>query len=100
MVQNGVFLIGGICLCVIKLIDYCVVDGKEDDVFVYVMFKIVVGCMFEVKKVVCDVLFEVIKVYFLEVFVCCYLVLLMELIEFDEGGSYKYNNIYVCFCKG
>lgn len=39
------FLIGGIWLCVIELYDYCVVDGMEDDVFVYVMLKIGLGCI-------------------------------------------------------
>lgn len=45
----------------------------------------------------CDVLFDVIKVYFVELYVKCYFVLLMELIEFSESGLYKYNNIYVCY---
>lgn len=97
IVQGGVFLIGGIWLCVIELYDYCVVDGMEDDVFVYVMLKIGLGCIDVQKKVVCDVLFDVIKVYFVELYVKCYFVLLMELIEFSESGLYKYNNIYVCY---
>ena len=77
--QNGVFPTGGIRSRAIRLTDYRVADGKEDDA--------------------CDALFDAIKAHFAEAFARRYLALSMELTEFDEGGSYKHNNIHARFRK-
>ena len=99
MAQNGVFPTGGIRSRAIKLTDYRVADGKEDDAFVHVTLKIAAGRTLEVKKAACDALFEAIKAHFSEAFARRYLALSMELTEFDEGGSYKHNNIHARFRK-
>jgi 5-carboxymethyl-2-hydroxymuconate isomerase len=99
MAQNGVFPTGGICSRAIKLTDYRVADGKEDDAFVHVTLKIAAGRTSEVKKAACDALFEAVKAHFAEAFARRYLALSMELTEFDEGGSYKHNNIHARFRK-
>lgn len=39
----NVFFVGGICMCVLWFDQYCMVDGVEDDVFIYVIFCIKVG---------------------------------------------------------
>ncbi|MFP3891604.1 5-carboxymethyl-2-hydroxymuconate Delta-isomerase [uncultured Ralstonia sp.] len=97
--QNGVFPTGGIRSRAIKLTEYRVADGKEDDAFVHVTMKIGAGRSAEVKKAACDALFEAIKVHFADAFAKRYLALSMELTEFDEGGSYKHNNIHARFRK-
>ncbi|CAJ0738609.1 5-carboxymethyl-2-hydroxymuconate Delta-isomerase [Ralstonia edaphis] len=99
MAQNGVFPTGGIRSRAIKLTDYRVADGKEDDAFVHVTLKIAAGRTPETKKAACDALFEAIKAHFAEAFARRYLALSMELTEFDEGGSYKHNNIHARFRK-
>ncbi|MGL6156740.1 MAG: 5-carboxymethyl-2-hydroxymuconate Delta-isomerase, partial [Ralstonia mannitolilytica] len=53
----------------------------------------------QIKKAACDALFEAIKAHFAEAFARRYLALSMELTEFDEGGSYKHNNIHARFRK-
>ena len=99
MAQNGVFPTGGIRSRAIKLTEYRVADGKEDDAFVHVTLKIAAGRTSEVKKAACDALFEAVKAHFAEAFARRYLALSMELTEFDEGGSYKHNNIHARFRK-
>ena len=94
MAQNGVFPTGGIRSRAIKLTDYRVADGKEDDAFVHVTLKIAAGRTPEVKKAACDALFEAIKAHFSAAFARRYLALSMELTEFSESGSYKHNNIH------
>ena len=99
MAQNGVFPTGGIRSRAIKLTEYRVADGTEDDAFIHVTFKIAGGRTPEVKKAACDALFEAIKAHFAQAFARRYLALSMELTEFDEGGSYKHNNIHARFRK-
>ena len=42
-------------------------------------------------------LFEMMKVHFADLFARRYLALSMELYEFDEGGTYKHNNVHARF---
>jgi len=92
--RSNIFPIGGIRSRATLLHDYCVADGTEDDAFVHVMLKIGAGRSEKDKKETCDELFEVIKGHFAELFANRYLALSMELVEFSEGGTYKYNNIH------
>ncbi|SDV46370.1 5-carboxymethyl-2-hydroxymuconate Delta-isomerase [Chitinasiproducens palmae] len=92
--QNGLFPTGGIRSRALALHDYCVADGSEDDAFVHVTMKIGAGRPPEAKRAACDAVFEVIKDHFAELFAKRYLALSMEFAEFDEGGTYKHNNIH------
>ena len=97
--QNGVFPIGGIRSRAVELHDYCMADGAADYAFVHATFKIGAGRTAEQKKRVCDELFEMMKTHFAPLFAKRYLALSMELYEFDEGGTYKHNNVHARFRK-
>lgn len=45
---SGVFLFGGICSCGVCLDIWCMVDGRYDYVFVYMILKVGVGCDLEI----------------------------------------------------
>ncbi|WHY79406.1 5-carboxymethyl-2-hydroxymuconate Delta-isomerase [Neobacillus sp. WH10] len=97
--KSNIFPIGGIRSRAILLHDYCVADGTVDDAFVHVMLKIGAGRSEKDKKETCDELFEVIKGHFAELFAQRYLALSVELVEFSEAGTYKYNNIHKRYKK-
>lgn len=97
--RSHLFPTGGIRSRAIELQDYRVADGAEDDAFVHAIVKIGAGRSAEHKKETCDELFEVIKDHFADLFTSRYLALSMELIEFSEEGTYKYNNIHKRFKK-
>lgn len=92
--RSDIFPIGGIRSRAIELHDYRVADGTGDDAFVHVALKIGAGRKEEDKQAVCEALFDVIKAHFADLFAKRYLALSMELIEFNEGGTYKLNNIH------
>ena len=98
--QDGAFPIGGIRSRAIELTDYRMADGAADYAFVHATLKIGAGRSPEVKNRVCDELFEAIKAHFADLFARRYLALSMELYEFDEGGTYKHNNVHARFRKG
>ena len=79
------------------LADYRMADGEEDYAFVHVTFKIGAGRTEAQKTKVCDELFAMMKAHFAGLFAKRYLALSMELHEFDEGGTYKYNNVHAKF---
>ncbi|MDW0115409.1 5-carboxymethyl-2-hydroxymuconate Delta-isomerase [Sporosarcina thermotolerans] len=97
--RDTVFPIGGLRSRAIELKEYRVADGAEDDAFVHAQLKIGAGRSEEVKKDVCDALFEVMKEHFHPVMSKRYLALSMELVEFSEAGTYKQNNIHNRFKK-
>jgi 5-carboxymethyl-2-hydroxymuconate isomerase len=97
--RDSVFPIGGIRSRAIEVNDYRIADGAEDDAFVHAVLKIGAGRSEEIKKEVCDALFEVMKDHFSFLMSNRYLALSMELIEFSEAGTYKLNNIHSRFKK-
>jgi 5-carboxymethyl-2-hydroxymuconate isomerase len=97
--QNGVFPIGGIRSRALELEDYRMADGAADYAFVHATLKIGAGREPAAKKRVCDELFEMMKAHFADLFAQRYLALSMELYEFDEGGTYKHNNVHARFRK-
>lgn len=97
--RGDVFPIGGLRVRALEVQDYYIADGAEDDAFVHSAFKIGAGRSFEVKKEVCDALFEVIKAHFKPLMEKRYLALSMELYEFGELSDYKQNNIHKRFKK-
>ncbi|MEK4383825.1 5-carboxymethyl-2-hydroxymuconate Delta-isomerase [Aeribacillus sp. FSL K6-2848] len=92
--KSDIFPIGGVRSRAIELKDYCVADGFEDDAFVHGTLKIGAGRTEEDKKAVCDEIFAVMKDHFSILFKRRYLALSLELYEFSEFGTYKYNNIH------
>ncbi len=95
--QGRVYPTGGIRSRAIELHDYVVADGKEDDAFVHCTMKMGGGRPSDVKKRATDAVFDTIKQHFAELFAKRYLALSMEFHEFDEGGTYKHNNIHTRF---
>ncbi|WJQ10206.1 5-carboxymethyl-2-hydroxymuconate Delta-isomerase [Geobacillus stearothermophilus] len=88
------FPIGGIRSRAIRLDEYYVADGAEDDAFVHATLKIGAGRPEQVKKEVGAELFAVMKDHFAPLFAKRYLALSLELYEFSEAGTYKHNNIH------
>lgn len=97
--QNGVFPIGGIRSRAVELKDYCMADGADDYAFVHVTLKIGAGRDEAVKKKACDALFELVKQHFADLYAKRYLALSMELVEFNEAGTWKHNNVHAKFKK-
>lgn len=97
--RDPVFPIGGIRSRAIEVNHYRIADGAEDDAFVHAVLKIGAGRSDEIKKEVCDALFEVMKDHFSFLMSNRYLALSMELSEFSEAGTYKLNNIHSRFKK-
>ncbi|MGE5148148.1 MAG: 5-carboxymethyl-2-hydroxymuconate Delta-isomerase, partial [Candidatus Eiseniibacteriota bacterium] len=79
MAQNGVYPTGGIRARAIKLTDYYVADGAEDDAFVHATFKYGAGRSEATTKRTADALFEMMKAHFAALFAKRYLALSMEL---------------------
>jgi 5-carboxymethyl-2-hydroxymuconate isomerase len=97
--QGGVFPIAGIRSRANALTDYRMADGAADYAFVHVTLKIGAGREPALKKKACDELFEAIKQHFAPIYEKRYLALSMEFAEFDEGGTYKHNNVHARFKK-
>jgi 5-carboxymethyl-2-hydroxymuconate isomerase len=72
-------------------------DGEEDYAFVHVTLKIGAGRTEAQKTKVCDELFAMMIAHFTPLFAKRYIALSMELHEFDESGTYKYNNVHARF---
>ncbi|RLQ97382.1 5-carboxymethyl-2-hydroxymuconate Delta-isomerase [Falsibacillus albus] len=96
MSRGDVFPTGGIRSRAIELHDYVIADGQEDDAFVHATLKLGKGRSEEVKKLVCEELFSLMKEHFAGLFDKRYLALSMELMEFAHG-TYKHNNIHKRF---
>ena len=94
---SSIFPVGGIRSRAIELEHYRIADGQEDDAFVHAILKIGAGRTDEQKREVCDALFSVIRTHFSALYEKSYLALSMELIEFNEFGTYKQNNIHSRF---
>jgi 5-carboxymethyl-2-hydroxymuconate isomerase len=97
--QGGVFPIGGIRARAIELHDYVMADDQEDYAFVHATLKIGSGRSEAVKTTTCEQLFEMMKSHFAALFANRYFALSMELYEFDEGGTFKQNNVHARFKK-
>jgi 5-carboxymethyl-2-hydroxymuconate isomerase len=94
-----IFPVGGIRLRAIELKEYLIADGEEDYAFVHAVCKIGSGRSEEDKQAVCTDLFEVMKKHFSALMENRYLALSLELYEFSETGTMKYNNIHDRFKK-
>ncbi|MBD7937320.1 5-carboxymethyl-2-hydroxymuconate Delta-isomerase [Cytobacillus sp. Sa5YUA1] len=97
--KSPTFPIGGIRSRAIELKDYYIADGQADDAFVHATLKIGSGRSEQEKASVCDELFTMMKEHFQELYDHRYFALSMELYEFSEAGTYKWNNIHGRFKK-
>mgnify|MGYP001148719776 CR=1 FL=1 len=91
---DGVFPWGGIRVRAIRLSDYVIADGKEDDAFVNITVKMGAGRPAEFKQAFFTRLFDQVKAHFADLFERRYLALSLYLEEADEAGSFKHNNIH------
>ena len=97
--SGGVFPWGGIRVRAIRLDDYVIADGKEDDAFVNITVKMGAGRSAEFKQQFFGALFEKVKAHFAEVYARRYLALSLYVEEAEEAGSFKHNNIHRRFKK-
>lgn len=97
--SGGVFPWGGIRVRAIKLTDYVIADGKDDDAFVNITVKMGAGRPADFKTRFFGDLFEQVKAHFAELYAQRYLALSLYVEEADEAGSFKHNNIHTRFRK-
>jgi len=97
--QGGVFPIGGIRARAIVLEHYRVADGAEDDAFVHATLKVGAGRTAMALRKAGDELFAMIEDHFAALYAARGLALSMELLEFDETGTWKHNNIHARYKK-
>lgn len=97
--QGGAFPVGGIRSRAVKLTEYRMADGAADYAFVHATLKIGAGRSAAVKNKAGDELFAMIKGHFAALHARRYLALSMEITEFDEGGTWKHNNVHARFRK-
>jgi len=97
--QGGVFPIGGIRARAIVLEHYRVADGAEDDAFVHATLKVGAGRTAMALRKAGDELFAMIEDHFAALYAARGLALSMELLEFDETGTWKHNNIHSRYRK-
>lgn len=95
--QPDVFPIGGIRSRALELTDFRMADGAADYAFVHTTLKMGAGRDAATRKRVGDELFEAIKVHFAALYARRLLALSMEVVEFDERGTYKHNNVHQRF---
>jgi len=97
--SGGVFPWGGIRVRGIKLTDYVIADGKEDDAFVNITVKMGAGRPAEFKQRFFGELFETVKAHLAPVYDRRFLAISMYVEEADEAGSFKHNNLHARFRK-
>lgn len=98
--HGGIFPVGGIRSRAIEVQDYCIADGtNDDDGFVHITVKIGRGRSEEVIKELFDAMFENIKGHFALLYSERGFALSMEIVEFSEAGTWKYNNLHARYKK-
>ncbi|MGI2749710.1 5-carboxymethyl-2-hydroxymuconate Delta-isomerase [Bacillus cytotoxicus] len=95
--RSDIFPTGGIRSRAIELQDYYIADGQEEDAFVHATLKIGAGRTTQDKTETCDRLFNMMKEHLADLAAKRYFALSMELAEFNEAGTYKWNNIHERF---
>lgn len=92
--SDGVFPTGGIRVRAIRLTEYVIADGKGNDAFVHMTIKIGAGRDPAFKKRFFGELFSLVREHLQPVFASRSLALSLYVVEADESGSYKENNIH------
>lgn len=99
LIDSGLFPIGGIRSRAICLTEFCVAEGGHDDAFVHLTVKIGGGRKPDEIAQVMDQVFAMMKDHFADLFKQRYLALSLELNEFTNFGTLKYNNIHSRYGK-
>ncbi|CAJ0711730.1 5-carboxymethyl-2-hydroxymuconate Delta-isomerase [Ralstonia mannitolilytica] len=94
-----VFPIGGIRTRALRLDQYRMVDGSEDDAFIHVTFRIKAGRPRSVTGPVCAEMFAAARAHLADVFARRFLGLTLELVEFDTHGFHVENNVHARFAR-
>ena len=97
--QGDVFPIGGIRSRAIELSDYRMADGAADYAFVHITLKMGAGRNVATQTTIGEDLFAAVRAHFAELYAKRLLALSLEVTEFDEGGTYKHNNVHARFRK-
>ena len=96
----AVFPPGGVRVRAIPCAEYCIADGTASDAgFVHAVLKIGGGRNDAAKTATCTGLFDIMKTHFSQQFARQGLALSLELNEFSEAGTLKYNNLHARFKK-
>lgn len=95
--SGGVFPKGGVRVRAIRLTEYVIADGMEDDAFVNLTVKLGPGRPDDFKKQFFGGLFGIVEDHFAALFARRYLALSLYVEEADEAGSFKKNNIHARF---
>jgi 5-carboxymethyl-2-hydroxymuconate isomerase len=95
--QDGVFPLGGIRARALMYSDYCIADGGDERGYVHATLKIGFGRTDAAKQRVCRELFAMMREHFGRSSAPRPPLLSMELYEFDEGGTYRLNNLHSRF---
>ena len=91
--------VAGMRAFAIELKEYELVDGKNDYAMVHAALKLAPGHTVPEKKRACEVLFEMMKEHFKEVFETRYLLLSLEFVEVvsGDGPTLKLSNVHTLF---
>ncbi|KHK57510.1 5-carboxymethyl-2-hydroxymuconate isomerase [Ralstonia sp. A12] len=92
-----VFPTGGIRTRALRLDQYRMADGTEDDAFIHVVFRIKAGRPKAVTGPICAELFAALRAHLVDVFARRNLGLTLELVEFDTHGFHVENNVHTRF---
>ena len=92
--QGDIFKPGAVRSRAVVVHEYCVADGQADYAFVHCTLKMGAGRTVGEKQSIGTALFNMIKDHFATLYARRYLALSLELYEFEEGGTYKANNIH------
>jgi len=94
-----VFPIGGIRTRALRLDQYRMADGAEDDAFIHVTFRIKAGRRKAVTGPICAAMFAAMRAHLADVFARRYLGLTLELVEFGAHGFHVENNVHARFAR-
>jgi 5-carboxymethyl-2-hydroxymuconate isomerase len=95
-----VFPPGGVRVRAIPCDEYCIADGSlTDAAFVHAVLKIGAGRSEAAKQATTAGLFDIMKAHFAQAYAKRGLALSLELNEFSESGTLKYNNLHARFRK-
>ncbi len=94
-----VFPTVGIRTRALRLDQYRMADGAEDDAFIHVTFRVKAGRAKAVTERVCADLFAAMRAHLADVFARRYFGLTLELVEFDTHGFHVENNVHARFTR-
>lgn len=95
--SGGVFPKGGVRVRALRLSEYVVADGLEDDAFVNLTIKIGPGRSDAFKTAFFGEVFAIVEDHFAALYAQRYLALSLYVEEADEAGSFKKNNLHQRF---